>query len=176
MPFILGLIGLATAAYFMVIRARRGAEMASELMDVASDVRAAARRFGFRRKQNIHPVDSIDDPKLALGALSAAFMALDDLPTQDGRTALDAQLRKHLELDSQQAQEIAVLGQWFVETCGGADAAVKRLSKRLYALDKGQSFGVLMAVIQGTIHSTGHPLSTRQSEALVDIKRAFHLS
>lgn len=134
------------------------------------------RRFGFRRRQNVHPVDSIDDPKLALGGLAAAFFELDDLPTTDGRKALDVQLRQHLALDATEAQEIAVLGHWFVETCKGADPAVKRLSKRLYKLDKGASFPTLMAVISGTLQVSGKDLSVRQSEALTDIRRAFGLS
>ena len=81
MHILLGILGLATAAYFLIIRARRGAEMASEVLDVADDIRAAARRFGFRRQHNQHAVDSIDDPVLAIAGLGTAFIALDDLPT-----------------------------------------------------------------------------------------------
>lgn len=176
MPFLLGLLGIATAAYFLVIRARRGAEIATELMDVAGDVRAAARRFGFRRRTNVHPVDSIDDTNLALGGLATAFFELDELPTADARKALDRQMRAQMGLDADATQEIAVLGHWFVETCGGAQAAVPRLAKRLYTLDKGASFATLMAVIQGTVQQTGQDLSIRQREALDDIKRAFRLT
>lgn len=176
MPFILGLIGLATAVYFIVIRARNAAEITSELMDVASDVKAAARRFGFRRRGNVHPVESIDDPKLAIGAIATAFIALDDLPTSDTRAALDVHLRKELRLSGEDAQEIAVLGQWFVENCNGPAQAIPRLSKRLYALDKGASFGTLMAVIQGTLKSCDKSVSQRQSEALQDMQRAFRIT
>jgi hypothetical protein len=76
MHIILGIIGIATAAYFLVMRARRGAEMATELIDVADDIRAAARRFGFRRKYQQHAVDSIEDARLAIGGLATAFIAL----------------------------------------------------------------------------------------------------
>jgi hypothetical protein len=176
MPVILGLIGIITAAYFIIMRARTAAELTSDLRDVASDVKAAARRFGFRRRGNQHPVESIDDPKLAIAAIATAFIALDDLPTSDTRAALDVNLRKHLRVGAEEAREIAILGHWFVENCNGATAAIPRLSKRLHTLDKGASFGTLMEIIQGTLKAADKTLSQRQGEALHDIKLAFRIS
>ena len=173
MPVILGIIGIITAAYFIVMRARNAAEITHELMDVAADVKAAARRFGFRRRGNQHPVESIDDPKLAIASIATAFIALDDLPTSDTRAALDVNLRKHLRVGGEEAREIAILGHWFVENCNGATAAIPRLSKRLHTLDKSASFDTLMEVIQGTMKSCDKSLSQRQSEALNEIKLAF---
>jgi len=175
MHIILGLVGLATAAYFFMIRARNAAEISSELVDLAQNVRAAARRFGFRRRTNVHPVDAIEEHTLAIGGLATAFLELDDLPTADARTALDLSLRKHLNLDAESAKEILVLGHWFVENCGRATPAIPRLSKKLYALNVGDSFGTLMAIIQDISQSAASGLSTRQSEALQDIQRAFRL-
>ncbi|MEM9871325.1 MAG: hypothetical protein AAF822_08705 [Pseudomonadota bacterium] len=172
MPVILGLVALATAAFFLIVRARRGAEVASDVMDMAGDVAAAARRFGFRRRYNQHPVDSVDEPNLAIAALATAFIALDDLPTADDRKRLDIALRKHLSLDASGAQEIEVLGQWLVSECNGAEPAVPRLAKRLNKLDGGASFATLMEVIQTAART---PLSRRQAAALQDIKTAFRL-
>ena len=172
MHVILGIIGIATAAYFLVLRARRGAEVASDVMDMAGDVAAAARRFGFRRRYNQHPVDSVEEPNLAIAALATAFVALDDLPTQEDRKRLDIALRKHLNLDASGAQEIEVLGQWLVSECNGAEPAVLRLAKRLNKIDGAASFATLMEVIQSAARA---PLSQRQSAALHDIKTAFRL-
>ena len=172
MHIIIGIIGLAPAAYFLVLRARRGAEVASDMVDVGRDVAAAARRFGFRRRYNQHPVDSVDEPNLAIAALGTAFIALDDLPTADDRKRLDIALRKHLNLDATGAEEIEVLGQWLVSECQGAEPAVPRLAKRLNKIDGGASFGTLMEVIQTAART---PLSQRQTDALQDIKTAFRL-
>lgn len=172
MHIIIGIIGLAMAAYFLVMRAQRGAEVATELMDVGRDVASAARRFGFRRRTNVHPVDSIDDPHLAIGGIGTAFISLADLPTREDRARLDVALRKHLHLDAQEAEELEVLGQWFVNECNGADAAIPRLTKRLAKVGGADAFAPLMEVIQT---ATSAPLSTRQTEALHDIKRAFGL-
>ena len=172
MHIIAGILGLAVAAYFIILRARRGAEVASDVMDMAGDVAAAARRFGFRRRYNTHPVDSVEEPHLAIAALATAFIALDDLPTADDRKRLDIALRKHLDLDAKGAEEIEVLGQWLVSECNGAEAAVPRLAKRLNKIDGGTSFTTLMEVIQTAARP---PLSQRQTEALGDIKTAFRL-
>ncbi|AXI46036.1 hypothetical protein C1J03_08420 [Sulfitobacter sp. SK012] len=174
MPILLGLIGLAASAYFVIVRVKRGAEMASGLMDAAQDVRGAARRFGFRRQGNQHPVEAVEDPNLAVAALATAFMQLDDLPTADARRALDVALRCHLNLDGDTAQEIEVLGHWLVEQCGGAAPAFSRLSKRLHKLDEGASFPTLIEILSEVTSagSKGGP-STRQSEALTDLAHVF---
>ncbi|ASM72721.1 MULTISPECIES: hypothetical protein [Roseobacteraceae] len=175
MPIVLGMIVVGMIVYFTLLRVRRGSDMVAEVIDMASDVRAAARRFGFKRRTDVHPVDSIEDTKLVLGALATAFLELDDLPTRDTRAALNVQLRLHgIAQHAQQAQEIAVLGHWFVQTCGGAQAAVTRLARRLYKLDGGASLPTLMAVLQDTAHAAGTDPSKRQVEALDDIKRACH--
>lgn len=176
MHILLAILGLATAAYFLVMRARRGAEMASELMDVADDIRAAARRFGFQRRYDQHPVDNIEDPRVAVSGLANAFLNLDDLPTADARAVMNVQLRKHLDLDATAAQEIEILGQWLVTECGSAQQAIPRMSKRLNRLDQsGQNFDALMAVIQAVAKAQAGGISPRQTEALQDIQKAFRL-
>lgn len=176
MHILLALVGLATAAYFLIVRARTGAQVATELLDVAQDVRSAARRFGFRRRTNQHPVDGIDDPKLAIAGLATAFLELDDLPTADQRAALDLSLRKNLDIDAPTAQEIEVLGRWFVESCNGPVAAFPRLSKRLRTIDGGASFPTLMTVLgEITAASQSASPSNRQSDALTGLSRIFRL-
>jgi hypothetical protein len=54
-------------------RARNAANVATDLVDMAQDVMGAARRFGFRRKANTHPVDSLEDTKVAMAALGISF-------------------------------------------------------------------------------------------------------
>lgn len=91
---ILGIIG---AAYFWTQRARNARDMLGDVGDMANDVRLAARRFGFTRKMNVHPVESIEDPRLAI---ANAFIELDDLPTAEQRQLLQVQLRSKLRADA----------------------------------------------------------------------------
>ena len=176
MPYIIAILGALTAGYFFVMRARNAAEMTGELMDVANDVRLAARRFGFRRKLNVHPVENIEDPKLAIGGIASAFLELDDLPTREQRDALDRALRDQLRVDAREAQEITVLGRWFVTECGGADAAVARLSRKLAGLGGAESFQPLLKIVNATLTAGTGSLNDRQREALDAVKNAFRIS
>lgn len=175
MPILIALIGAAITVYVWINRAKRGADIAGELIGAASDVKNAARRFGFRRRANQHPVEGIDGPKLAVGGLAVAFLEMDDLPTSDARTQMDMSLRKHLDLDADTAQEVTILGRWFVEECQGPIQAVPRLAKKLHKLDRASNFNHLMAVLTDITHTSAGGPSTRQSEALNDLARVFRI-
>lgn len=175
MHIVIALAGLAVAAFLWVNRAQRASHVAGELMDVAADVKNAARRFGFRRQANQHPVDGIEDPQLAIGGLAMAFVELDDLPTADARTQTDLSLRKHLNIDADTAREIATLGRWFVEECGGPTPGFARLARKLKAIDGAQSFETLMGVLRDVTLATGGTPSHRQSDALTELTRIFRL-
>ena len=88
MHIVIGVLGLVTAVYIFVLRARNAAEMTNELMGMADDIRAAARRLGFRRKKAIHPVEAIDDPNTAAATIATAYLELHGLPTEDTRADL----------------------------------------------------------------------------------------
>ena len=173
MHIILGILGIATAAYFLVMRARNGAEMAGELLEVADDIRAAARRWGFRRNRNVHPVEDVDDPRVAVAAIGTAFIALDDLPTADARHKLEASLARSQDLPANDAQELLILGQWLVENSGGPQQALPRLSKRLFRIGGNTQYGPLTGLLQDTVTTE---LSPRQVDALGDIKLAFRIT
>jgi len=134
MPFILALISIAAAAYFWINRARNAGEIAGEVLDMANDVRLAARRFGFKRKTNLHP------------------------------TVLRA--------DAEEAQEMEVLGRWFMSECGGSEPAIARISRKLYKLGGAEQMEPLITVLKGTVKDE---LSTKQRDALDDIQRAMRV-
>lgn len=175
MPILVGLVGIAVAVYFFVIRARNAANIADDVLDMANDVRLAARRFGFRRQTNVHPAESIEDPKIAIATIASAFIELDDLPTQEHRRALEVQLRAQLRVTEAEVEELTVLGRWMVSQCGGAAAAIARVSRKLQKLQGVSAVEPLMIILQNSAGATGNDLSLRQKEALEDIKRAFRL-
>ena len=137
MPFILGAVALLAAAFFWIQRARHAAEMSHELLDVANDIRLAARRFGFRRRQNLHPAETIADSNIALAALGASFLELDDYPTAEQKEALIRGLREELAIPHKDAEELVIQGRWIMGECGGPAQAVTRLTKRLSRRNSG---------------------------------------
>lgn len=175
MPVILAVLAAAGVAIFWLYRMRAAAEVASEVADMAQTVLGAARRFGFRRQANRHPVDSIDDPKLAIGGLATAFFELSGLPTQEEKQALEMGLQSSLDLSLADAREMVVLGHWFVSECGGPTAAVKRLARKAHAMSGADALTASMAIIDRIAKAGGGSLSNAQHDALQEIKAAFRI-
>jgi len=172
MPFILSFIALAGAAYFWFNRAQNAKDAAVDLLDAANDVRLAARRFGFKRRTNVHPVDDIDDPSVAIATIATAFIELDDLPTQNQRDQQAVQLQYQLNQDPKSTEELMVLGRWLMMQCGRPDAAISRATRRLHKFDGVNSVEKLMTVLKNL---AGEKLSGSQTDALSEITRAFRL-
>ena len=175
MPVLIAVAGAIVAAYIFLIRARNAAEMTGELLNVANDVRLAARRFGFKRLNNVHPVESVDDPDIATGALATAFLELDSLPTAEQHTALENALVHSLVISQQDAAELVILGHWLVNECGGAQPAVTRTARKLFKLKGALGFDPLMEIISAVATASSGTLIQRQKDALDDVKRAFQI-
>jgi len=140
--------------------------------DAATVVRNAPRKIAFRRQHNQHPVEGIDDPRLAVAALGHAFIGLDDLPTKEARGRLNVALRKTYRLSEEDAVELHSLSQWLLEQCGGATAAITRIGRRLYKIDQSNSWDDLGAVLENLMEGE---MSERQVEAVSDLKLALHI-
>jgi len=153
--------------------ARRNPEDALHVAkDAVTVARNAPRKIAFRRQHNQHPVEGIDDARLAISALGHAFLALDDLPTREARAQLDVVLRKTYGLSDEDAVEMQSLSVWLVDQCGGAQAAVSRLGRRLYKIDGSDAWDELRKVFESAI---GDELSERQITAVEDLKLALHV-
>lgn len=172
MPFIVAALGALAAVYFFVIRARNAAEMSNELLDVANDVRSAMRRFGFSRRQDQHPVDSIDDPNVARATIAVSYMELHGLPTEETRDALVRAIQSAWDVSAPEAEELTILGRWLMNECNGASPAIARTSKKLVKIDGTGNLDKLMTVLKSVSQD---PLSDRQRDALGDIKTAFRI-
>lgn len=176
MPVILAIVGAATAVIFFMLRARGAAHAAGNLMDMANDVRLAARRFGFRRRADLHPAEAIEDPRVAIAGIASAFLELDDLPTSDQRSALTRSMATTLDLPRQDADELTILGRWMANECGAPDAAVARLSRKLVRLSGQDGFTPLLSILNATLTASSTAINSRQKGALDDVKRAFRIS
>lgn len=176
MPVLLALVGLVSAVFYFILRARNAANAATDLFDMANDVRLAARRFGFKRQTNLHPAEAIEDPNIAIAGIANAFIELDDLPTSNHRTTLNTQMKSALDISQQDAEELSILGRWLTVECGSPDATIARLSRKLFRLSGAASFAPLLTVLQGTLAANTGAISTKQKEALDDIKRAFKIT
>lgn len=175
MPFLVGLLALIGAAYFWAQRARNAADMTRELAGVASDVAAAARRFGFRRRNNTHPVESLDDPDLAYAGAGIAFLELGGLPTVEAQDALIRSLQSRRDMAHDKAQEALILGRWLVTESQGAQPGFTRLVRKLMKMQGQAGFEPLMLVLRDVVDANQGVMSPQQGDALDEVKRIYRL-
>ena len=177
MPYIIALLGLLAGSYFWILRARAAADATRELTGVAQDVMAAARRFGFRRRTNVHPVESLEEPDVAIAGAGIAFLELGGLPSTEQQDRLIASLQSHLGQSHGKAEEAVVLGRWLVSECGGAQPGFARLARRLYKLRGAESFQPLMSVLKDVAASGREgSVSVRQTEALAEVASLYRIN
>lgn len=134
MHILLGLLALIGGAGYWYWRARNAAELGGDLLNAANDVRLAARRFGFKRKSKIHPVDSIDDARVAGAAIVAALVRQAGRLTPQQEDDWLLQMQSKFNVDKAEAKELSVLGDWLVGQCATPSNAVPRISRRLSQL------------------------------------------
>lgn len=111
---ILALLAIEMGGYFWRNRAGNAAHMAGDLADMAQDALGAARRFGFRRQANIHPVDRLEDGNVAVAALSIGYLEPGGLPWAEQQDWLIRALQINLAMSHGAAQEAVVSGRWLI--------------------------------------------------------------
>lgn len=177
MPVLIAILGILTGALIWYWRAKAAGQAVQDLAGVAQDVMSAARRFGFRRRYNEHPVDSLQDADVAIAGAGVAFMELAGLPSFEQQDALNLSLQHRLGHDRAKAEEAMVLGRWLVNECGGAGPALTRLTKRLNKLRGAAGLQPLLQVLDD-VAKAGRDggLSPAQRDALAEVSRIFRLN
>lgn len=173
MHILLAVLAVVGGAVYWLYRARNAADMAGEIADMGRDAIGAARQWNFKRRTNVHPVDSIDEPRLAAGALAVALVELGGLQTTEGRAALSSALRNDLTLTGAEAEELMVLAPWLIQSCGAAERAVPRLARRLRKLDGAALLDPALAAMKAAMIGGDAALTDAQRTALVDVARTF---
>lgn len=173
MLYIFILCALIVIGFVLYRRFQRGAYFAGGKIAAPAPVRAAAKRLGFDARPDVHSIVSIPTPELCVAAMASAFAQMDDTTPPDA-AVIETSLRKHLQLDAQQAQDMALMAPWLVDQGGGPTPAFERLTKRLKQLDHGPYFGKMMNVI-GDVKANGTKgmASPRQADAMGMLARIF---
>ncbi len=169
MPIIILILSAVGGALWFWVRSNpRDAYFVAK--DAATTLKNAPRRLAFRRQSNAHPVEGIDDPRIAVCAIAQAFIELDDLPTQEQRQKLHIALRSQLRCDEAEAEEMQVLGRWLLTQCNGPASAIQRLAKKLRKIDGDNSWDTLRDILMGLVENE---LSSRQTNAIEDLRIVF---
>ncbi|MEO0401928.1 MAG: hypothetical protein AAF214_06095 [Pseudomonadota bacterium] len=169
MPILIAVLAAVGGAIWWYVRANPR-EAIHTAQDLATTAINAPRRLAFRRQTNAHPVEGIDDPRIAICAIAQSFIELDTLPTIEQRNRVNVLLRSRLRCSEEEAEEMAVLGRWLVTQCNTAREAIPRLGRRLHKIDDGTGWDTVQDILSALVEGD---LSAAQVDAIDDLRIAF---
>ena len=171
MHIVLAALGIIATAYFWAMRMRNAANMADEVVDAAQTAIGAVKRYNFRRKAEIHPIDNLDDTGLAAAALAVAFVELGGLPTQDDKKTLHNALRINLRLSEAEAEEYTVFGSWLIRQCPTISSAFTRTARRLRRIAQSDPSKDIGLILDHIVKHGSVQMTAQQSEAIEELNR-----
>ena len=169
MPILIMILTAVGGAIWWWVR-NNPREAIGTAQDMAVTIKNAPRRLAFTKQTKAHPVEGIDDPRIAICAIAQAFVQADGLPTQDKRDAFHVMLRSKLRCSEEDATEMQALGQWLIDQCHGPSPAITRLSRRLYKIDGDASWDRLQDLLTSLVEGE---LSPNQIDWVRDIRVAL---
>ena len=170
---ILGAIALLGAVLIWYYRYRMARDAGEELLDVGRDVRAAARRFMYKRKHNMHPADAVDDPRLAAAGIAMAVATMDAPISQAELDAMNKAARETFDVTTEEAEDITHFGRWVADQCQTNGEAVRRLSKVIKRVSGAQAEPDLIKMVQQVATADGGSIGDMETEALDLIRRTL---
>ena len=171
MHILLGILSLLGVAAIWYWRVRMMREAASELSDAASNVRGAARRFLYKRKHNVHPADSVNDPRLAAAGIVVAVATMDTPISQAEIKALTTEMQSTFGVGEREALDMLSFGRWVAGQCNTEEEAVRRLSKRVATLAGAEALPDLERMVITVATSDGRELGDLEEDALRIIRQ-----
>lgn len=173
MPVIIAVVGLLVAALVWYNRIKQAGHVAGEIKDAANDVRLAARRFGFKRRTNVHPIDALDDARLAAAGIVAATAQMDSLWDKDMSDAMVQQAQSVFDVALDEAEEMVVFARWIAEQGGNPHETVRRMARRLKGLAGRDAKADTVQMIRGVSGRGGRGLSADAEEAIETVERVL---
>jgi len=171
MHILLVVLAVAVGVGVWIWRAQMAARAASDLIDTADDIRAALRRFGYRRKANVNPLDGIDDPRLAAAGILAAFVKMDGDLGREEIAAIARECAAAFHADADEAGQIGAYGRWLVQQSSNMDEAVRRLARNLETKVTAEEREQLLGMIERVASIDGGGLSDAQRYSLDQLAR-----
>lgn len=108
---ILGALGVLILALW---RLQQAAMIARDVADAAGGAGSALRRWRWRRKVNVNPLDLIEDPREAAGVLMVAVAQANGSLTDVERTAITNQMEDRFGATPEQASALLARALWMV--------------------------------------------------------------
>lgn len=172
MGFVGILLALAAGISVWMYRARNAADAAQGVMDMASDARAAARRFGYKRRNKTNPLDTVDDARLSAAGILVSIAKLDGDLSREQVDGITRVCLESFEVDSAEAGDMVAFGRWLSQQ-GEAEEVARRLARGLRGQMGGERSASLFAMMEQVASIEGGAPSERQEQAFDVVRRVL---
>ncbi|MBL4918675.1 hypothetical protein [Szabonella alba] len=119
---------------FWYYRMQAAREASETLVDAANDVRLAAKRFAYRRRVKTHPLDCVEDARVAALGIAASIVQIERGWDKDISDTMIRQAQSLFDIDVKEAAEMVVLAKWLSDQATMRADAARRLTRRVRAL------------------------------------------
>ena len=174
MHILLAVLAVAVGVGIWIWRVQMAARAASDLLETADDIRAAVRRFGYRRKAKTSPLDGIEDSRLAAVGILAAFANMDGALGRGEIETIARECAAAFHCDSTEGKQISAYGRWLISHSNNMDEAVRRLARNLEGKLTEAEKEQLMGMIERVASIDGGGLSDGQRYTLGQLARQLN--
>lgn len=154
------LLAIATAVAVIagfIIRASYFARASRDLGEAAVEVGGFIRRSRWRRKTRTDMAGAVTDPRLAATAMMCAMAKSEGDITDQQKRVIQAQTRKHFQLDGRAADQMFAEARWIVGEPADLTSCLTRLHKPILAHCDEQERRDLIDMLSAVAHVEGPP-------------------
>ena len=167
---LLALLGLVALWYW---RLKMAQQAGRDVLETADDLRAKVRRLMYKTRHDVHPADSVDDPRLAASGIVIAVATIDAPISQAEIEALTRNAQDTFGITHREALDIVSFGRWVADQCNTHGEAVRRLAK-VVARTAGPEAGPdLVRMIKDVATAGGHELGDMEMDAIDTVRRTL---
>ena len=155
MHILVSLLGALGMAIFVLWRLQQAAYMARDVADAAGSAKSLFRRWKWRRKTNVSPIDLIEDPREATSALMIAIAQADGRISDVERQAIAHQIKTFFGATSDQADALIAQSEWTVRDGIDPSEVMRRLTPLLQRTTTQVQRGQIIAMLTATATADG---------------------
>lgn len=174
MPGLIALLGIIAAVGYWLYRIREAGDTAREALDMANDVRLAARRFAYKRKHKTHPIDGCDDARLTAAAIMVIAAETDGAITANEQKVMIDQAATTFNCGRVEAEEMIVFGRWLAAQGNNRDETFRRLFKRMISLGGPETVGDMIPMITAVADVDGNSEDESIQDLIQRLKNAIN--
>lgn len=158
MHVLIAVVSAIIAAGFWMYRIRAAKDAASEMFEMANDVRLAAKRFAYKRNHKTHPIDGVDDARLAAAGIMAIAAEMDGAITKAELDVMKDQAVTVFNCTDADADEFIIFGRWLASQGNNRSETTRRLIKRVLSLSGIEAMQDMIDMVKSVGMADGGPL------------------